>query len=260
MSVKKRIISAIMAIVLLACFNIETPVLADDGTETTAYGFSINTQYYEKPVWYTTITSNCRYAGGIVGVCTTKIGVTRSKTKTTDGSYMDHFLVRCTMKGRTINAGTSTEFAGYSESLIIQSELLCEEDELMSYSPTQIATEKTYNVGLSASTDKTIGISASGEFTKKALEINNFSDTDKRLFKAGYDYQHSFFSWKLNRYSYNESQQYAHFVVKTNQSKYKANVDSIAKFQLWDSAPGFLVPEYDQYTSFKQSIGFKTPY
>jgi len=259
MAFKKRFISAIMAIVLLSCLSIQIPVFADNGSETITYGFSVDTEYYEKPVWYTTIISNSRSAGGIVGVCTTKIGATRSKSKTTDGSYMDHFFVRCTMKGQTINPNTSLEFAGYSESLIIESELPTE-TELMSYSPTQIANKTTYSIGLSAGSDKSVGISASGEFTKNALEINNFSDTSKRLFKAGYDYQHSFLNWKLNKYSYNESQQYAHFVVKPKQSNYKMSISSIAKFQLWDSEPALFVPEYDQYTSFKYSIGFKTPY
>lgn len=91
---------------------------------------------------------------------------------------MDQVMVRCAMKGKK----PKSFYAGYSEHLTIQSKLPSR-TTLMAYSPTQLATSTSYDVGVEASSNKTVGISASTTITKKALEINSYSDVSARLFK-----------------------------------------------------------------------------
>lgn len=240
----------VLALVLCLFFMIGTihliPAKAYSDTEASLYGFSVDSDYYKKTVWNKQIKTEVKIDGEIVGVCLTDIGTTRAKEKSSDGQYMDHVLIRCTMKGKNPVNG----LAGYAEHLTVQSTLPNGKD-LVAYSPEQVATSTSYNVGVSASSDKTVGISAGTTFTKKALEINSYTDTSERLFKACFDYQHTILrpNWKLNKYSYNESTQRMHYVIKTSDSKYKTAIWVKAKFQKWSDSPGYWATEYNKYNT-----------
>lgn len=132
----------------------------------------------------------------------------------------------------------------------------------MAYSPFQKASKVDYNIGISAQSDKTVGISANTTFTKNALEINSFTDTSARLFKAEYDYQHSILrpNWKLHKYSYNESIQRAHYVIKTGESRYSTTIVVKPKFERWTSEPGYWASSYDEYSQVNHYISLTTPY
>lgn len=258
MTFKKRIIALVSA--LATCFVTSVsmlPVSAVNHTESTYYGYEVDLDTYKTPAWYNAITTNCYRDGYLIGTCTTSIGVTRAKQKASGGYYMDQVMVRCLMKGKN----PTKKYAGYSEHLTIQS-TLPSRTSLMAYSPTQLATATTYNVGFQASSDKTVGISASTDITKKALEINSYSDTNARLFKSCYDYQHSILrpNWKLDKYSYNESVQRAHYVIKTKSSKYSTSIVVKPKFQRYDAVPGYWANPYDSYTIVTHTIKLTTPY
>lgn len=148
------------------------------------YGFEVDSTQYEDTVWHNTVTTNVRIDGNIVGVCTTNIGMTRAKTRTSSGHYMDQVLVRCLMKGKH----PKEDYVGYAEHLTVQSTLPAG-TELMAYSPEQLADSISYTVGGNIGSDKKWGVSGSVTITKDALEINSYSDTDARLYKACYDYK-----------------------------------------------------------------------
>ena len=81
-------------------------------------------------------------------------------------------MVRCLMKGKN----PAKKYAGYSEHLTIQS-TLPSRTSLMAYSPTQLATATTYNVGFQASSDKTVGIRTVGieKFSRKHCKTDTAS-------------------------------------------------------------------------------------
>ncbi len=233
------------------------PTSAASHTESAYYGYEVDLGTYKDPVWYNAVTTNCYMDGYLIGTCTTNIGVTRAKQKASGGYYMDQVMVRCLMKGKNPKKG----YAGYSEHLTIQS-TLPSKTSLMAYSPTQLADKVSYNVGFQASSDKTVGISASTEITKNALEINSYSDTDARLFKSCFDYQHAILrpNWKLNKYSYNESIQRTHYVIKTKSNKYSTKIIVKPKFQFWDAVPGYWATQYEFYTTVTHTLTLTTPY
>ncbi len=220
------------------------------------YGFAVDLNTYKDPVWYNAVVSNCYRDSSLIGVCTTNIGVTRAKSKAS-GKYMDQVMIRNIMKGRNPKKG----WAGYSEQLTVQS-TLPSGTALMAYSPTQLASSISYDVGVSASNDKTAGISASTTITKNALEIKSYSDTAARLFKVCYDYQHSIFrpAWRIHEYSYNESVQTSHYVIQTAASKYFTKIVVIPQFQLWSAEPGYWANQYNWYSTLTHTISFTTPY
>lgn len=104
-SFKKRFISAIMALVILACINIETPVFATNDMASSNYGFSVDLDYYKSVAWYNTIETRCYMNNNLIGICTTNIGVTRAK-QMSSGQYMNNVFVRCAMKGKKKNQAT----------------------------------------------------------------------------------------------------------------------------------------------------------
>lgn len=256
----KRVVICIMILGLCVAGNV-SPTLVYASTENpdeaaAIYGFEIDLDRYHQSVWYNTVTTNVKADGNVIGVCTTKMGMTRAKQKTSSGDYMDHMLVRCTMKGRN----PVTNYAGYSEHLTIQSTLPTD-TELMGYSPVQLANSISYEVGGSVGTDKIVGVSGSVTIEEKALEINSYSDTDARLFKACYDYQHGILlTWKLNKYSYNESKQLANWVIGTKDSSYGMKLIVKAKFERYDAVPGFWATSFLEYYTMNQTITFKSVY
>lgn len=254
---KLLIFSMIMSMACAVTSVDQSVVYAASDTQASTYGFDVDLDYYKTTVWYNTITTNVKLDGNIIGVCKTNIGMTRAKQKATGGYKMDHVFVRCTMKGKN----PKTNYAGYAEHLTIQS-TLPSGTELMSYSPEQEATSVSYDIGVDASSDRSVGVSASTTFTKNALEINSYSDTDARLFKACYDYKHSVFrpNWSLDKYSYNESKQRAHWVIKTSKSKYATKMIVKPKFERYTSAPSYWASPYSSYSTVNQTITFTTPY
>lgn len=258
MTVKKRLITMFSAAVL--CFSATAsalPASAATHSESMYYGFEVDLDTYYTPVWYNSVTTSCKRDGYVIGTCTTDIGVTRAKQKATGGYSMDQVMVRCAMKGKN----PKSRYYGYSEHLTIQSQLPSGMS-LMAYSPTQLATSTSYDVGLEASSDKTVGISASTTITKNALEINSYSDINARLFKSCYDYQHSILrpNWKLDKYSYNESFQRAHFVIKTKSTKYSMQIVVKPKFERYDRAPSYWANPYGLYTTVTHTISLTAPY
>lgn len=244
----------------LLCFSTTASTLhasAATHTESMYNGFEVDLDTYYTPVWYNSVQTNCKLNGNIIGTCTTDIGVSRAKQKATGGYSMDQVMVRCAMKGKK----PKSFYAGYSEHLTIQSKLPSR-TTLMAYSPTQLATSTSYDVGVEASSDKTVGISASTTITKKALEINSYSDVSARLFKSCYDYQHHILrpNWKLSKYSYNESFQRAHYVIKTNSTeKYSMEIVVKPKFERWDNTPGYWASSYGVYSTVTHTISLTTP-
>ena len=258
MTLKNKLIALVSAAATCFVTSVSTlPVSAANHTESAYYGYEVDLDTYKTPVWYNAITTNCYKDGYLIGTCTTNLGVTRANQKASGGYYMDQVMVRCLMKGKNPTSG----YAGYSEHLTIQS-TLPSKTSLMAYSPTQLATSTTYNVGFEASSDKTVGISASTDITKNALEINSYSDTNARLFKSCYDYQHSILrpNWKLDKYSYNESIQRAHYVIKTTSSKYSTAIVVIPKFQRYDAVPSYWANAYSSYITVTHTITLTTPY
>ena len=256
---KEKIKFLLMIMLMLCTVIVANPsvVLAASDTQASTYGFDVDLDYYKTTVWYNTVTTNVKLDGNIIGVCKTNIGMTRAKQKATGGYKMDHVFVRCIMKGKN----PKTNYAGYAEHLTIQS-TLPSKTELMAYSPEQIATKVSYDIGINASSDKSVGISASTTFTKNALEINSYSDTDSGYFKACYDYQHAVLrpNWSLNKYSYNESKQRAHWVIKTSNSKYSTKIVVKPKFQWWSATPGYWASQYSRYSIVNQKLTLTTPY
>ncbi len=225
--------------------------------ESSTYGFSVDLNYFYKPIWYTTVTTNCYYNGKLIGVCTTNIGIARARSKASDGQYMDNVFVRCTMKGKY----PTKNYCGYSDELTIASTLPTSAS-LMAYSPTQLATETSYTLGIEANNDKTVGISASTTITKKALDIDSYSDTSARLYKTTYTYNHPIlrWNWALSKYSYNESIQKAHYVMKTGSSKYKALITVSPRFERFDMEPCYSASTYLQHIKVNHNITLTTPY
>ncbi len=58
-------------------------------TEADIYGFVVDSNKYTKTVWYKKIRVVCKLDGNIVGENITMIGMTRSKTKSSDGKCYD---------------------------------------------------------------------------------------------------------------------------------------------------------------------------
>lgn len=258
MSLRKKFFGIITASMMFATSILcAVPASAANHTESGYYGFNVDLSNYYTPVWYNSVTSNCYMKGNLIGSCTTEIGVTRAKNRATGGYNMDQVMVRCLMKGKK----AKRNYVGYSEHLTIESKLPSAAS-LMAYSPTQLAGSVKYNVGVNASSDGTVGISASTEITKDALEINSCSDTSAKLFKTCYDYQHSFWrwNWKLDRYSYNESIQRAHYVIKTKGNNYTTSIKITPKFERWDDTPRYWASGYGTYTSMTHILTLRTPY
>lgn len=254
--VKKILIMFLLSILLLGLDSQNVSAKMD--TEASTYGFKVNNDEYYKTNWYNTVTTKVKMDGYIIGTCTTNIGTTRARDKASGGYRLDQIMIKSSMKGKY----PAKLFVGYSEHLTLQSKLPSG-TELVAYSPESIAGMRSYDIGLSASSDKTVGLSASTTVTKKALEINCYSDVNERLFKECYDYIHSIlrFNWDVfNKYAYRESIQRAHYVVKTKKSKYDLKLVVKAKFQRWDDEPGYWADQYGQYSTKESSITFTTPY
>lgn len=172
----KKTVAAILSVVLI--FSNSCIVFASDNdVEAELYGFEVDNSKFYDTIWYTDIKTNVYCSSTLIGVCTTNIGVTGSRKKVSGNKNLDQIMIKCTMKGRGADC-----IYGYSEHLTIESKLPSG-TQLVSYSPVAEAEMASYDVGCSASTDKTAGISASTKVTKKALEINCYSDTAARLVK-----------------------------------------------------------------------------
>ncbi len=253
----KRFLAACLLLVCTFSLVGIIPAKAAEDLESSTCGFSVDLDVYMAPKWYNTVTTYCKLNGKTIGVCSTDVGMCRAYQKTSDGQYMDQVLIRCTMKGKN----PAKNYYGYSEHLTIQSKLPSG-TKLMAYSPVQTKDSVSYDVGLNAGSDKTVGISASRTFTKNALEINSYSDSSERLFKSCFDYKHHDWrwDWKLSKYSYNESTQLAHYVIKTTKSKYDVSVVVKAKFERWDAAPKYWASAYGMYAYKESTISIKSPY
>lgn len=252
MKLCKRI--AVFGIAMLMSFSTFSNVTyAANDTEAAAYGFKVDTQQYKDTVWYNTITTNVKSGGDIIGVCTTSIGMTRTEKSVSGGKYLDQVFVKTTMKGKKPKSNK----AGYSEHLTISSKLPSSAS-LVAYSPESKAGMKSYNIGVDVD-----GISGSTTVTKKALEINNYSDTSARLAKICYDYENN---WCLpsgyntyGKYAYNESIQRMHFSMKTSNSRYNMALKVKPKFEEMDGT-GYWTFTRNKFFSVDLTINFKTPY
>ncbi len=93
------------------------------------------------------------------------------------------------------------------------------------------------------------------------MDINNYCDTSEKYFKECYDYKHCFFrwDWTINKYSYQESTQRAHYTIKTSKSKYKMNILIKAKFERWDATPQYWADAYDTYSTTNHTITLTSP-
>lgn len=251
----KRFVSLIAAVIMLVSAT-AVNVNAESDVGASAYGFEVNSNLYKKSKWYNTITTNVRSEGYIIGVCTTKIGMTRAKNKVS-GKYLDQFFVKCTMKGRC----PLSKKAGYSEDLMISS-TLPSTASLVGYSPESQAGMSQYQVGASVSSSS-VGISGSTTVTKKALEIYNLSDTAARLVKVDYDYENNWWVPQgyntYGKYSYNESVQRMNFAAETNKSKYKMSLLVQPKFEEMRGT-GYWTFSKNKYYKVNQTITFTTLY
>lgn len=259
---KLNIMKKVFAFALggIICFSASgvKDTYARNDIEASTYGFVVDNDDYYKTVWYNTITTKVEFDGHIIGTCTTNIGATRAKSKTSGNKYLDQIMILCAMKGKH----PATNYAGYSEHLTIESKIPYGM-ELAAYSPESEVKMQSYDIGLDVSTDKTVGISASTTVTKKALEINCYSDKNSRLFKECYDYIHSDLRWNWDVYStyaYRESLQRAHYTIKTSNSKYNTYIVVKPKFQRWDDEPGYWANQYNHYSTVEHTIYFTTPY
>lgn len=258
---RKRIIALAVAIIMsVSIMAVDVNAAVD--TEADVHGFNVDSGVYKKSVWYNTVTTNVKTDGHIIGVCTTKIGMTRTKNKVSNSKYIDQFFVKCTMKGRNPKSGK----AGYSEDLTISS-TLPSSASLIAYSPESQAGMKSYQIGVNAGYESggkfSAGISGSTNVTKKALEINNYSDTAARLVKINYDYENNW--WipsgynTYGKYSYDESTQRMHFAAQTSKSNYAMSLLVQPKFEEM-SGVGYWSFAYSKYSIVYQTITFTTPY
>ena len=248
----------LMVIAVFVCesFSPATVNAASD-TEASTYGFTVDSSKYKTSVWYNSITIKCKYDGHVVGVCTTKIGMTRATSKTSDSKYLDQVLIRNAMKGKN----PVSNYAGYSEYLTVYNKIPSGMS-LAAYSPESQSGMKSYTIGVEASTDKTAGISASTTVSKKALSIENMCDTSSRLFKIGYDYENNWFLPSgydtYGKYSYNESFQRCHYTIKTAKSAYKLVIKVTPKFEVMNGT-GYWTISKGAYCSNEMSIELTTP-
>lgn len=223
--------------------------------ESSAYGFEVDSEYYGTSYWYNTITTYVKCDGNVIGTNSIDIGMTRSKSTVTGGYYLDQIMVRTAMKGKKSKKG----YCGYAEHLTLES-VLPAETYLVAYSPESEAGMTSYDIGISADTDKTVGISASTTVTKKALDINNYCDTSKKKFKICYDYKHATLRWNwdtYDKYAYNESIQRAHYTIKSKMYSYKTKLVVKSKFQLYDDVPSYWADPYDEYYTVNHRITFE---
>ena len=252
------VVGIALSLCILVCIDTRTTVFASSDVEAGAYGFTVDSGTYKPSIWYNTITTNCRSDGKIIGVCTTTIGMTRAKNAVSGGKYLDQVFVKCTMKGKN----PAKNYAGYSEHLTIMS-ALPNDTSLVAYSPESVANMKSYNIGASVSSDKTVGISGSTTVTQKALVVNNYCDTAARLAKICYDHKNN---WLVpsgyntyGKYSYNESIQRMHFTIKTSKSRYTLSLHAIPKFEVMDGV-GYWTSSKGEYTTIDQLITFTSAY
>lgn len=252
MRLRKKI-AVFTAFMVMSVSTFGTTASAANDVEAVAYGFLVDRDLYKKTVWYNTVTTNVKSGNDIIGVCTTAIGMTRSKESVSGGSYLDQVFVKCTMKGKNPKSNK----AGYSEHLAISSKLPST-TSLVSYSPESKAAMKSYEIGADTS-----GISGSTTVTKKALNINNYCDTSTRLVKICYDYENN---WILKsgyntygKYSYNESVQRMHYSLKTSKSKYGMLLQVKPKFEEMNGTGRWSISK-SKYYSVNAKISFKTPY
>lgn len=248
----------LIAVIMVVAGIDNGKVYAGTDVESSAYGFSIDNDYYKKTCWYNVVTSNVKYNGNIIGTNTTYIGMTRSKSSVSGGYYLDQVMVKCVMKGKN----PKSSYCGYAEHLTVESKFPSGM-YLVAYSPESEAGMRTYQIGATAKSDKTIAISASTSVTKNALEINNYCDTSARKFMICYDYIHHTFRWNWDtyaKYAYNESIQRAHYTIKTKKSKYAMKLVVTSKFERWSDKPSFWANGYGRYGELEQTITFTTPY
>lgn len=218
--------------------------------------FYVDLSTNKKVKWYETITTNVKINGKIVGVVSTNIGTTRTK-KEYSGFYYDTLLIENIVKGKK---GSALNY-GYCENLKVYT-TAPSGSKLWSHSPVNKATSTSYNIGVGINSDGEKSISGSKNFTKNALEINDLSDTSSNYFCAEYDYlQHSFrWDWKLSKYSYYESTQISAYTLRTKKSKYDNEINIYAKFESWDSEPGFWAGAWKRYGSSTTTIEFVNQY
>lgn len=251
MKLSKRIV-ALGAVIIMGINSIGTTAYAANDPTAAVYGFTVDTSQYKNTVWYNTVTTNVKSGGDIIGVSTTKIGMTRLKTKS-GGKYLDQVFVKCTMKGKQPKHNK----AGYSESLTIRSQLPTHA-ELAGYSPEPKSGMSSYSIGVGSS-----GISGSTTVTKNALEINNRSNTATGYVNICYDYDNNWWlPWNYNtygKYAYNESIQRMQYAIETTSSKYKLSLVVTPEFEEKDGTD-WLALTNNKFGSVKQTINFTTPY
>lgn len=254
MKKRKRIVAFLAMLILCVstCENVTYAANDANDAKAATYGFCVDNEMYKASVWYDSVTTKVYSGSDVIGVCTTKIGMTRTKDNG-GGNYIDHVFVKCTMKGKCPKSSK----AGYSEHLKISSKLPSK-TSLAGYSPESVAAMKSYEIGADFS-----GISGSTTVTQKALQINNYSDTSEKLVKICYDYENN---WVIpsgyetyGKYAYNESIQRMQFAISTSKSKYGMSIFVTPKFEEMFGT-GYWSPRKYKYYSVEQEILFTTPY
>ena len=254
----KIIVATILMVVAGWGYSSYTPVYAGTDVEASGYGFIVDDEYYRTSYWYNTVTSNVKCDGNIIGTNCIDIGMTRTKSTLTGGTYFDQVMIRCSMKGKNPKSG----YCGYSEHLTVESKVP-NGTTLVAYSPESEAGMTSYDVGCAVDTDGTVGLSATTTVTKKALEVNSYSNGGSGKFKVCYDYIHHLARWNWDvygKYAYEESRQRSHFTVKTTKSRYKMELVVTSKFERWSIKPSFWAVPSNQYATLIHTITFTTPY
>lgn len=249
---KKIIITFITVCVL--CVSVFQTVEAKPDAESEMYGFEVDDEIYKDVKWYDIGRMSVKTNGYVVGYCTISIGMTRAKSKATDGSYIDHVLVKCAMKGNK----AKTFVVGYSESLKIEATPYsgC---KLMSVEPRTQTSGTSYSIGVGAGTDG-IGISADVSFDRTDLNVRNKSEISVPKVEILYDYIHPLIRFADKSYFYDESIQKAHWINKTRNSAYTTTIKVTAKFELFNAEPSFMATAQMIYASKSKNISIKTPY
>lgn len=250
----KKIVIIVVTILSL-CFMVSDVAKAQTDVESSVYGFNVDLDLYNDVKWRDLGYIAVRADGNIIGICSISIGMTRAKSKSSDGKYMDHVFVLCTMKGKK----AKQLYDGYSESLTVKSNL-SKSDTLMAFSPATTTSGESYAIGADASTDYSAGVSASVSFERNELVVRNKSDKTIPMFEAFYDYQQPMSRFSSVAYSYDSSNQRAHWVTKTKQSKYPVYINITAKFERWNDEPGFWATAYGLYYTNGISLCYRSQY
>ena len=240
----------------MLCISIFDTVEAKTDAESAMYGFDVDDEIYKDVKWYDFGEMWVYYKGKVIGYCDISIGMTRAKEKASDGKYMDHIFVRCLMKGLKVNS----DAYGMSESLRVQSNLDTS-TKLMYHAPKTQSSGSSYTIGGHGGYLEA-GISADVSFPRNDLEIDNKSDSVASKVHILFDYKQPLTIFENKMYFYNESEQKAHWIYKTENSDYCHVIKITAKFSRLSGDPKKLMSKkiINAYYENTLAIAVVAPY